>query len=807
MKILKNIGTGRYGGLPVLPFFLIFSLFMTFPLILHMSDHIPDNLGDSYYNVWVMSWNKHALLDPAENLLDTNIFYPHKQTLYYADPLILESALNAFLMLGFKNPIFTYNLLFLFTFVLCGMGTYWLTFHLTGSRSAAVFAGLVFSYFPNKLAHLTHLEILFFGWIPLVFLFLHRFFNKPNIGNLLGFCLFFFLQSVSCSYYAVHIALFVVFFVLYFAYKKGWLLKREFWVKMSAAVLLLSLFLLPLFYPYIAVRQEMAFSRSLEDAKYYAAEPKDFLSVPPFNRTYRKLLGGTTLWEKRIFPGLVPLLLTSLWWLKRRRHRLKTTPKRRPFLLWDVLNVFFIVFISWLARNAGFNLIIGGQKILSVHNIKNPLIVLGISLVLRIFLGRKALRSQIKRIFKVSPRQRLGPKPVTDEILSQNFYLFAAVMGFLLAMGPILSVSGQGIIEGPYYFLYFLFPGFDGLRVPPRFIVFVMLGLAVLSAWALADFLRQEASRTRRLLIPSILGILLIVEYVFLPLSLARAQKKEEIPPIYASVQKLPEETVMLRFPMPRENQLIFDSETMYYSVYHWIRLVNGYSGYFPPGYMIIREAMEFFPSLETFNMLADLDVEYVLVHVGGSRPYISKFAIERIRKYPDQAELVDHKENDYLYRLMRREGTNEVKKMFEPVDNTRHWNADASRNLETARLAFDGDLKTGWSSRWYQVEGDFFILDLGKIQAVTNLDLFLGQAPLDFPRGYRLEGSVDGRTWIHLDENPFCFPRLTPANIQDFTNYRVGMSFEKVEVRFLKISLTKTSENHDWSIYEIVCR
>jgi hypothetical protein len=807
VKIFKNIRTGRYSGLLVLFFFIVFSLLMTFPLILHMSDHIPDNLGDSYYNIWVMSWNKHALFSPEENLLDTNIYYPHKQTLYYADPLILESALNAFLMLGSKNPIFTYNLLFLFSFVLCGMGMYWLTHYLTGSRLAAVFAGLVFSYFPNKFAHLPHLEILFFGWMPLVFLFLHRFFKKPNFKNLLGFCLFYFLQSISCAYYAVFIALFVMFFVLYFAYKKGWLLKKDFWIKMSIAFLLLLVCLLPMFYPYIAVRQEMSFSRPLEDAKFYAAEPKDFLSVPPFNRVYRNLLGGTTQWEKRIFPGLVPVLLTSLWWLKKRRHKAKTTPKRRPFLLWDGFNVFFFVFISWLARNAGFELVIGGQKILSVHNIKNPLIFLGISLVLRIFLSRKALHSQINRIFKVSLRQRFGPKPISDEILSQNFYLFSAVMGALLAMGPTLTVFGQNIVEGPYYFLYFLFPGFDGLRVPPRFIVFVMLGLAVLSAWALAGFMRQEAPRARNLLIPFFMGVLLIVEYISIPFPLARAQKKEEIPPIYASVQKLPEKTVMLKFPMPRENQYIFDSETMYYSIYHWNRLVNGYSGYFPPGYRIIREAMEFFPSRETFALLGDLGVEYVLVHVGGNRPYISKFAMERIEKYPHQAELVDHIENDYLYRLIKIERADEVEKFLEPVDNTRLWNADTNRNPAMARLAFDGDLKTGWCSRWYQVDGDFFILDLGRIQAVTNLDLFLGQAPLDFPRGYSLEGSVDGQTWIHLAENPFCFPRLTPLNIQDFSKYRVGMSFEKAEVRFLKISLTKTFENNNWSIYEIVCR
>jgi len=807
MKIFTNIRTGRYSGLLVLVFFILFSLFMTFPLILHMSDQIPGSLGDSYYSIWVMSWNRHALSTSAESLLDTNIYYPHKNTLYYADPMFLESALNAFLMLGFKNPIFTYNLLFLFTFVLCGMSMYWLSHDLTGSRLAAVFAGLIFSYFPNRLAHLPHLEILFFGWMPLVFLFLHRFFKKPNFKNLLGFCLFYFLQSISCSYHAVFIALFIMFFVIYFAYKKGWFLKKDFWIKTSVAGLLLLVFLLPIFYPYIDVRQKTSFSRPLEEAQLYAAEPKDFLSVPSFNRVYGKLLGEATLLEKTIFPGLVPLLLTSLWWLKRKRHKSETLPKKRPFLLWDIFNIFILLFISWLARNEGFDLVIGGQKILTVHSIKNPLIILGISLALRAFLDRKAFGSRINKIFKVSLRQSFGPKPISDEILSQNFYLFSAIMAAFLAMGPTLTVFGQKIIEGPYYFFYYLFPGFDGLRVPPRISIIVMLGLAVLSAWALADFTREKASGARRFLIAFFIGVLLIVEYISIPLPLARAKKKEEIPPIYASIQKLPAGTAMLKFPMPGENQYIFDSETMYYSIYHWKRLVNGYSAHFPPGYKMIREAMEFFPSPETFVMLGDLGVDYVLVHAGGYHPDLSKFAVERIKKYPRWAELVDHKDNDYLYRLIRIERGDEVEESLEPVDKTRYWNADTNKNPEMARLAFDGDLKTGWCSRWYQVDGDFFTLDLERIQAVKNLDLFLGKAPLDFPRGYKLEGSVDGQSWMYLDENTFCYPRLTPLNIQDSSKYRVRMSFEEVEVRFLKISLTKTFENNNWSIYEIVCR
>jgi hypothetical protein len=807
VKIFQKIGTERRSGLVVLAFFFVFSLFMTFPLILHMSDSIPDSLGDSYYNIWVMSWNKHALFSPGEELLDTNIYYPHKNTLYYADPLILESALYAFLMMGFKNPILAYNILFLFTFILCGMGMYRLTLYLTGSRWAAVLAGLIFSYFPNKFAHLPHLEILFFGWMPFVFLFLHRFFKNPNIKNLLGFCLFYFLQSISCSYYAVYTTLFIIFFVLYFAYTKGWFLKKDFWIKMSVAALLSVVFLLPLYFPYLTVRKEMSFSRSLEEVEFYAASPEDFLSVPPYNRIYGQWLGGQQPEEMQIFPGIIPLLLTFLWWLNRRRGRSKREGKRRMFLLWDVSSAFLLGFIFWLAKNDGFDLVVGDQNILSVHNIKNPLILLGISLTLRIYLGRKTLWPRLNKLIKKPLQQRFGPKHIADDIISQNFYFFSAVLAALLVLGPTLSVFGQDVVKGPYSFFYSFFPGFDGLRVPTRFIVVVMLGLAVLCAYAVAGLMKRRSPSSRPFLIPAFLGVLVIVEYLSIPLPLIRAQRPGEIPPIYRSVQKLPKDAVLLKFPMPREHQISYDSVTMYHSIYHWKRLVNGYSGYFPVGYKIIREAMEYFPSHETFVLLADLGVDYVLIRADGYRPYLPEFALKRIKEFPDKAELVDQNQGDYLFRLLDRDGGAEGLESLVPVDHTSDWSAEASRNSEITSLAFDGDLKTCWQEGWHQAQGDFFILDLGKIQSVRNVELFLGEAPLDFPRGFKLEGSLDGLNWMHLREIPVCFPKLTSSNIQNFTEYRVGTSFAESEVRFLKISLTKTFEKNDWSIYEILVR
>jgi hypothetical protein len=54
----------------ILAFCLFFSMttLKTYPLILHLSTHIPDNPGDPLLNVWIMAWDFHALTTNPWNL-------------------------------------------------------------------------------------------------------------------------------------------------------------------------------------------------------------------------------------------------------------------------------------------------------------------------------------------------------------------------------------------------------------------------------------------------------------------------------------------------------------------------------------------------------------------------------------------------------------------------------------------------------------------------------------------------------------------------------------------------------------------
>jgi len=191
--------SSRHG--PAVLLFALLSLGMTYPLVLHLGNRIPSDLGDPLYTVWVLAWDFHKLGAGLTGLWDSNIFYPHHGTLLYADSLLGLAFLAAPLLALGVPLVPAYNILFLLSFFLAGLSMYCLVFHLAKSRAAAVLAGFIFAFFPYRFAHISHLELLYMAWMPFCLLFLHKFFERPTYKNLFAAAAFFIFQTMSCAYY------------------------------------------------------------------------------------------------------------------------------------------------------------------------------------------------------------------------------------------------------------------------------------------------------------------------------------------------------------------------------------------------------------------------------------------------------------------------------------------------------------------------------------------------------------------------------------------------------------------------------
>ncbi len=104
-------------------------------------------------------------------------------TLAYSEHLFAQAVqiLPVYALTG--NIVLCYNLLFLSTFVLSGLGTFLFVREVTGSRAAAFFAGVVYAFAPYRVPQFAHLQVLSSQWMPFALFGLRRYFERCQSGE------------------------------------------------------------------------------------------------------------------------------------------------------------------------------------------------------------------------------------------------------------------------------------------------------------------------------------------------------------------------------------------------------------------------------------------------------------------------------------------------------------------------------------------------------------------------------------------------------------------------------------------------
>jgi hypothetical protein len=158
--------------------------------------------------------------------------------------------------------------------------------------------------------------------------------------------------------------------------------------------------------------------------------------------------------------------------------------------------------------------------------------------------------------------------------------------------------------------LYEHVPPFGGIRVPARFGVAAGMCLAILAGFGAVRIL-DLLGRARPAGLAAILGLVCIEA---LPdLELVRPWRQP--PPIYASLAGRPP-SVLAEFPMPETGgDASVEFAYLYFSTFHWQKLVNGQSGWLPPTYLDLLNSQRDFPSDSAIAVLRRRGVEYIGVH------------------------------------------------------------------------------------------------------------------------------------------------------------------------------------------------
>jgi uncharacterized membrane protein len=126
-----------------------------------------------------------------------NIFHPSPLSLTYSEHLLPQAVqgLPAYLATG--NIVLAYNLVFLATFALSGLGMFLFVRELTGRARVAFVAGLFFAFVPYRLGQFPHIQTLSSQWMPLALFGLRRYFDTGRLSALAGGVAAFVVQGLS----------------------------------------------------------------------------------------------------------------------------------------------------------------------------------------------------------------------------------------------------------------------------------------------------------------------------------------------------------------------------------------------------------------------------------------------------------------------------------------------------------------------------------------------------------------------------------------------------------------------------------
>ena len=211
-----------------------------------------------------------------------------------------------------------YNVAFLASFVLSGGGMYMLARELTGRRDAALVAGVIYACQPFRALHLSHLQWLMTGWLPLSLWALHRYFISRRLRDLMAATIFYLLQALTASYFTYFALVPIVVVGLGELWRTRMPLSLVAKHAVPAAVLAACV-MAPIARAYYDVRVQSGLKRTADEIRRQSADVASYLTPPPNLRVWsgRSSIRG----EREVFPGVVTMVLAVVALVSRPRSR------------------------------------------------------------------------------------------------------------------------------------------------------------------------------------------------------------------------------------------------------------------------------------------------------------------------------------------------------------------------------------------------------------------------------------------------------------------------------------------------------
>jgi hypothetical protein len=541
----------------VLGLYALLALILSWPLLRNMSTSVPGapqwafDESTFLWNTWYL---KHALVDNLSSPLHTDlIWYPLGIDLVLYTYNFFHALLAQPLMLAVNLP-FASNLALLIGTALSGYGVFLIVLYLLGTSSAApdrtveiaAFAGgLLYAFASNRAIYATlgHYDMVTTQWIPFYALALLRSLDFRLARNAR-------LRAAALA------GLFLAFNGL--AEMITALFLGIFTLIVIASVLLDS------------VRRSHAWQPRVRRAFGSILLSGALIGVVAF-----------LIWSPVLIPILVQFLTDDFslqgWG--------EAIPLSTDLLGWFTPTVLHPVF--------------GGDLVAELRRVQLRALELGVTGfrdVNTVFLGWVSLLLAV--IGAVIYRSRV------------RIWIWTAIIFGVFTLGPFLQINGryrfdldgvEATFPMPFALLHYL-PIIKANRAPNRNSVLLMLGLAVLAAYALywiqLRLRKRTASRPLQIAVPAVLCALIVFEHLALPLPLSDAR----IPGLYETIAADPRPISVLHTPLGWRNSFgVFGPERtqlQYYQTAHVKPMLGGNISRAPDFKMEYFRRIPFFQAL-----------------------------------------------------------------------------------------------------------------------------------------------------------------------------------------------------------------
>src|SRR5262249_34137343 len=279
----------------------------TWPLVLHLRSTVAHDRGDPLLVTWILWWSRHTV-PLTDAWWNAPAFYPSTGVLAFSENLLGLAPIAAPIIAVTQDPLLAYNAAFILSYVLSGLGAYFLGFVLTRRHDAAFVAALAFAFAPYRLSHQHHLQLLSSYWMPVAIAALHLYARDARLRWAALFAASWLLQALACGYYFFYLTLFAALWLAWFAPRR---LTRRTTAVLLAAWLAAGLVLAPVLLGYRTILNTYGFQRSPVEIVNYSADIAGLWSAAPDSLLWRGLHAARVSSESEQFPGIAILALAA----------------------------------------------------------------------------------------------------------------------------------------------------------------------------------------------------------------------------------------------------------------------------------------------------------------------------------------------------------------------------------------------------------------------------------------------------------------------------------------------------------------